>query len=417
MRNRLIFLSIMLILAACSPRIISDSVSGGGKVGYDDKVLIIDIDELGPQGAVEYLGEINAERGESPLNPRKYDSFLGRITYRARLMGGNVVKIISYDRFKAKVYYSEDLSAVSYSHETANLFLLRPDVPDKSFSFDVYLNGNKEWRSVAGHYSKIKFQESGIITLMADNMDTTRFSFNVERGKDYYILTDAVLDGLEVHYSFKQLDDERGKRELDKLMPVKDAEHLHSGFEFSLMVGPGARIGNVKNSPSAPVRSYLGQSRIGYSYDATISYYLNEKYGCGLKFVDYHSTKVRVNNTTDVISIKFAGPLFCWRSKKAYDKNQYYANLGLGAVLYSDLWDDGLKLGPIKATRFGFSLDGGYYRWITTDFAVGAFIQTVGGLPVREFGYADSAKPSFSAEHGLESVFFFNAGISAKVSF
>jgi hypothetical protein len=151
MRNRLIFLSIMLILAACSPRIISDPVSGGGKVGYDDKVLIIDIDELGPQGAVEYLGEINAERGESPLNPRKYDAFLGRITYRARLMGGNVVKIISYDRFKAKVYYSEDLSAVSYSHETANLFLLRPDVPDKSFSFDVYLNGNKEWRSVAGH--------------------------------------------------------------------------------------------------------------------------------------------------------------------------------------------------------------------------------------------------------------------------
>lgn len=406
MKNKLIFLSIILILAACSPRIISDPVSNGRKVGYDDKVLIIDVDENGPQGCVEYLGEINAKKGD-----------LKRVVYRARLMGGNVVKIISYDSFKAKVYYSEDLSAVSYTHETANLYLLRPEDPVKSFSFDVYLNEYKEWRSVIGNYSLVKLQESGEITLMADKMDTTRFSLNVEKGKDYYILTEAFLDNLQIHYSFYQLDEEKGKRELEKLIPVQDPEHLHSGFEFSLQFGPGARIGNVNNSPSATLRSYLGRSRIGYSYDASVSYFLNEKYGCGLKYVDYHTTKVRINNTTDVISIMFAGPLLCWRSKKAYDKNQYSANLGLGAILYSDYYNDGLGLGAIKATSFGWCLDGAYYRWLTTDFAIGAFVQTVGGLPVKKFGYDDSSKPSYRAERGPESVSFFNAGISAKVSF
>ena len=161
----------------------------------------------------------------------------------------------------------------------------------------------------------------------------------------------------------------------------------------------------------------MGLSRIGYSIDATLSYFMNDKYGCGLKFVDYHTVKVETNNTTDVISIKFAGPVLSWRDKKAYDKNQYSVNFGLGAIFYSDDWNDGKNLGPMKAIRFGWSLDGGYYRWITTQFAVGAILQTVGGLPVRKFRYNDPKEPTVGAKNGPESVFYFNAGIGAKVSF
>lgn len=154
--------------------------------------------------------------------------------------------------------------------------------------------------------------------------------------------------------------------------------------------GLSNRLAKVNSNTPAVMNEYIKDLKSGYNYGFDIIYYFSEGLGLGIKYVGYNSKAsleyVYITGTretlSDDITINFAGPILSTRRLSVSKMNNFYANVGIGYMSYTDN-AIAISAFTIKGYTAGMALDIGYDIGLSKKFALGLQVSAFNGVITR----------------------------------
>lgn len=211
MKQLFIAIWTIIILAGCSPKIISSFTSSYTALTEEAEVLVLEQAAPMPESA-EVLGHIKIGDTGFTTQNGNYAAVLNIAKDEARKAGGNVVKITehkspdmlsSMHRIKADILRVDDLSVlsgemsdmeVSTHPDYAVIYFYRESGAGALVSYDVYVGDTKVYRSKPDTKAEVKLYKDGDVEVWAKTESKEVLPLTVKKGMDYYIRT-SVFTG------------------------------------------------------------------------------------------------------------------------------------------------------------------------------------------------------------------------------
>ena len=144
-QRQLLFLSILLITASCSPKVSKTITTSYAPLDYKEEVMAIDLQTPIPDGA-ENMGTIKI--GDSGLSSNcDYDTVLELAKTEARKVGGNAIKITEHKPPSAMGSGCHRITASVLYIKNAEELIAAAKIDDVAADWDYALLYISLWRS------------------------------------------------------------------------------------------------------------------------------------------------------------------------------------------------------------------------------------------------------------------------------
>ena len=232
--RKIYFLSILIVLASCSPKITTNVIKQYEALGFKDSVKVLALNDDIPS-ASETIGtiQIGNNNGFSSLKP--YDELLDKLTLESRKYGANAIKLLDYNilssgkstyisarmlkviDFNSKPIYSKSDSAMMDA-DYAELNIYRFNNGMGAFiGYDLYLGDTLICRVKNNAKQTIKIKKFGQNTLWAKTEAKVEFPINIKKGKEYFIRCSVVPGIMVGRPHFEMTSKEEGRKEFKNM--------------------------------------------------------------------------------------------------------------------------------------------------------------------------------------------------------
>lgn len=232
MKRLLFFAFAAVMLAGCSPKIVSNLTSAHQALPQDAEVVVLGPETPGPDNA-ELLGQIKI--GDSGFTTKNgtYPEVLELAKEEARKAGGNVVKVVehkgpdmvsSIHRITAQILRvedvasldeAEDVQTVSSHPDYAVIYFYRDAGTGPLVTYDVHVGETKVYRSKVNTKAEVKIYEEGEVEVWARTEAKEILPLTVKKGRDYYVRTGVTIGIMVGRPSFDLVPAESGRTEYE----------------------------------------------------------------------------------------------------------------------------------------------------------------------------------------------------------
>jgi len=163
-------------------------------------------------------------------------------------------------------------------------------------------------------------------------------------------------------------------------------------WRVAFNTGWSYRTAPVSDGFSSSAKQYIEGLKSGYHFSAEAAYYFTESLGLGGKLLYSNASNSANNistsipgggsfsgNTSDDISVTFAGPYFAMRMFDAKKANAFILNFGIGYLGYTDRTVVGSNNLKVTGSTAGFLMDLGYDILISKNCSIGFQLALLGG--------------------------------------
>ena len=204
MRNIILCACTIVILSACSPRIVDNIHFYKQPLQPSDEVVVMEKNMAPPFGA-QKLGSVKfADSGVTSASNGTYEKALTTLKARARFAGGNIVHITSHrkpgwfsniHRVEADIYYIDDLSlykqevvGITPHPEYSALHFYRTSTGGGALvNYEVYVNDTKVYICKSNSKAHVKIFEPCEVTIWAKTETRSEIKLKVKPGDDFFI--------------------------------------------------------------------------------------------------------------------------------------------------------------------------------------------------------------------------------------
>jgi hypothetical protein len=430
---------LLLVLVSCSPKVYDEIIEHRQPSDYDSQILVLDVHDLRPENAI-LVAKLKTDKNRfesTPLGSYYYE--IQMLEYEAKKLGGNILKIVSdtepdafcaIHRIEAEVYYSSEPVAVSHP-DVAKVFIFRPDTVSTKFPYTLILDEENSYKSVNRSRKSVVVPSDSTLCFKAKERKDFRYEFNVEKGKDYYLLSTVENKDGDFVLKLDMVDEESGKKGWEHNSPRDDYAMIHRGFCVSAQFGMGIRSGNVMQFGLDAGAERGTKSRIGFELGVDFSYFFKDAFGvgamlsrftCGDERTEYGkpfpTSLVEKNySVTNDISLVYVGPTFSYRIKKPYTPFQLSISTGMGYVSYVNDRKVELNKTRYSAGTLGYMLAGRFDYRLLNSVSAGVFVEYLGGTPFAKYKSTKGESSVVLTSTKKESVGRLSAGIGLQYSF
>lgn len=206
MKRVLFLLSFCILIAGCSPKVVTSLTTNYSSLDPTEEVVVLDMNKSDMIiKDAEQLGTIKiGDTGFTSTRAGAYDAVLELAKEQARRAGGNVVRITSHrhpdghstiHRITADILRVEDAhniqfedSVVESDHpDYAIIYFYRFSGMGALVSYDVHIGETSVYRSKVNSRAEVKVYDAGELEIWARTEAKTTLPLVVEKGGEYYI--------------------------------------------------------------------------------------------------------------------------------------------------------------------------------------------------------------------------------------
>jgi hypothetical protein len=238
MNKFLTFLTCLLILSSCSPKITTSIGRNYAALDYKEEVKVLSIQDLEPNNA-ELLGTVKI--GDSGFSTDcDLTSVIDKAKIEARKVGGNAIKITKHSppallgsschRITANIlrvdnwdnYADVIIDSALIDADYASLHVYRHSGGGVLINYDLHLGDtvicrvNNKWKET------IKIHKDGLNTLWARTEAKAELPINIKFGNEYYIRCSLTTGFFVGHPKLELIDNTIGKMEFQSIPEKKE---------------------------------------------------------------------------------------------------------------------------------------------------------------------------------------------------
>ncbi|MEO6819539.1 MAG: hypothetical protein ABI266_08675 [Ginsengibacter sp.] len=229
----LFFISALLFLNACSPKISTNTSKKYPPLDYKQDVLVIGLDQTEP-GNAEDLGTVKIGDNGFTLDCT-YETVIESAKLEARKVGGNAIKIIEHKmpnalgsschRITAKILRIANIDSLIAATEAdeempadvdyAVLNIYRYGGNGAFISYDLYLGDSVICRVKNNFKTTLHIKKDGLNTLWAKTESKSEIPIDFKMGKNYYLRCGIMMGAFVGRPKLELVDIKTGKSEFE----------------------------------------------------------------------------------------------------------------------------------------------------------------------------------------------------------
>lgn len=234
-KNCIIFVILTFCGLGCSPKITSNLSSMYEPLVEEEEVVVLDASTPVPADA-ESLGTVKiGDTGFTTSENGSYDAVITIAKEKARLAGGNVVRIISHKspdmlstihRIEVEILRISDISSLDLSRvsiinaehgDCAIIYFYRKPGMGVLVNYDVHIGETTVYRARINSTAEVKVYEAGQLEIWAKTESKTSLPITVELGGEYYIRCDVDKGAFVGRPAFEIVPFSIGKSDYDSI--------------------------------------------------------------------------------------------------------------------------------------------------------------------------------------------------------
>ena len=230
--KQFIFLLVVLLFSACSPKVVTNIQHSTEPLAYTEKVKVVPLEKPMPNNA-KIIGEIKI--GDTGFSTNcTWEVVIQKAKEEARKAGGNAIKITEHippsvwgsscHRIRGTIIYAENLSHDDTEDiepitddNFAILNVYRHRGPGTLVNYDLHLGDSTICRVSNNFKATIKVQKEGLNTLWAKTESKAELPIDIEMGHTYYLRCGIRMGFLVGKPSIQLVDYKSGKIEFDSI--------------------------------------------------------------------------------------------------------------------------------------------------------------------------------------------------------
>ncbi len=228
-RTAILSISLLTMIAACSPKISSRLTNTSQPLPYDAPVAVLGLADRVPEGAT-LVGDLKV--GDSGFSTDcSYETVIDAARLEARKSGGNIVKVTKHKkpdlwstchRVEARVYRLADVTALIPQEEVlpnadhALLHVYRfANAP--LVNYDLRLDDSVICRVRSNSATTVRLEASGTHVLRARTETTAEQPITIEHGRQYYLRCGIGMGAFVGRPKLELVDYVIGKQEFESI--------------------------------------------------------------------------------------------------------------------------------------------------------------------------------------------------------
>lgn len=227
----LLFIAVLIIYNACSPKISTSIRSSYPPLDYKEEVVVMGLNQAEP-GQAELIGCVKITDTGFTANCG-YDLVIDKAKLEARKIGGNAIKVIEHrppsfssscHRIVAKILKVEDIENLIAEVEKeeplldvdyAILNVYRYGGAGALVNYDLYLGDSVICRVKNNFKTTLHIKKDGLNSLWARTEAKSEVPIDIKMGKTYYLRCGVTMGAFVGHPRLELVDGKTGKAEFE----------------------------------------------------------------------------------------------------------------------------------------------------------------------------------------------------------
>ncbi|NEN24379.1 hypothetical protein G3O08_12780 [Cryomorpha ignava] len=227
--NRLLFITVLILLSSCNPKVSTSLTKTLPALDYRDEVIVIGLSQQEPENS-EYIGEVKiTDTGFS--TKCGYDIVINKAKLAARKAGGNAIKIIEHrlpsalgstcHRITARIlktdtdFVAKELQEPILDVDYAILNVYRYGGAGSLVSYDLHLGDSVICRVQNNFKTTLHIKKDGMNMLWAKTESKSEVPVDFEMGRTYYLRCGIAMGAFVGKPQLDLIDFKTGKTEFE----------------------------------------------------------------------------------------------------------------------------------------------------------------------------------------------------------